>query len=53
MTTTQAESDAPAAAWPARTVAVAGETTVAVRRHPEHDPALPPRSWCTGSAGHR
>ncbi|WP_345673819.1 alpha/beta hydrolase [Yinghuangia aomiensis] len=51
MTTTQAESDAPAAAWPARTVAVAGETTVAVRRHPEHDPALPPAVLVHGLGG--
>ncbi|NUS56957.1 MAG: alpha/beta hydrolase [Streptomycetaceae bacterium] len=51
VSTTQAESDAPAAAWPARTVAVAGETTVAVRRHPEHDPALPPAVLVHGLGG--
>ncbi|MDI2131015.1 alpha/beta fold hydrolase [Yinghuangia seranimata] len=51
MTTTQAVSDATAAAWPARTVAVTGETTVTVRRHPAHDPELPPAVLVHGLGG--
>ncbi|MGW0657702.1 alpha/beta hydrolase [Streptodolium elevatio] len=51
MTTTQAVSGAPAAAWPVRTVPVGGDTTVAVRRHPEYDAERPPAVLVHGLGG--
>ena len=50
MTTTQAESGAPVA-WPVRTVTTAGETAVAVRRHPAYNADLEPAVLVHGLGG--